>query len=107
MPDGTYGSRVMQLREELGLTREEFAERIGVPERTLQDIELGKVHRPQKKTREKIDAALGAGTASDSIAGYPEGVRTFLRLMGAYLAARPEAEQERFMDEVMRWIAEN
>lgn len=107
MQDHTYGHRVMQLREEQGLTREEFAERIGVPLRTLQDIELDKVQRPQRKTREKIDAALGANPAADTIAGWPPEIKTFLRLIGAYLVARSEEQQEAFMEEVMRWIAAN
>jgi len=107
MPDGTYGHRLMQLREEKGLTRDEFAERIGVPLRTLQDIELDKVQRPQKKTRDKIDRALGASPESDTLAGWPPEIKTFLRLMGGYLVNRTEQEQEEFMGHVMQWIAKN
>jgi len=37
------GERIKNLREEKGLTREEFAKRIGIPASRLEEIEEGKL----------------------------------------------------------------
>ena len=64
----TLGERVMTMRHCLGLSREEFAWRLGVDETSLRDWEQGK-RRPLKRNREKLNetaslrnAALGIHT---------------------------------------------
>jgi transcriptional regulator with XRE-family HTH domain len=102
----TYGQRVAQLRDELGLTQTEFAARIGVPERTLQDIETGKVARPQRKTRERIDAALGTVAEGETSAVWPEDVKAFLALTGAFLMALDETQRTAYIQEEIRRLAQ-
>lgn len=86
----TYGERLAHARDELGLTQEQFALRIGIPTRTLQDIEAGKVTRPQRLTREKIDSALNLQPEGATAAEWPPDLRAFLELLGAFLFALPE-----------------
>lgn len=103
----TYGKRVAQLRDDLHLTQEQFAEASGVPLRTLQDIEHEKVTRPQRKTRERIDAALGALQPGEqgALDPLPEDVRLFLDLETVYLMALPEESRTAFMHDVIRRMA--
>ena len=98
----TYGQRVAQLREELGDTQEEFAERTGVPLRTLQDIENGKVTRPQRKTRQLLDAAFGLADLEPTFSNWPSDVDGFTKLLGAFLSALPEDRRTGFIDETIR-----
>lgn len=101
----TYGERVARSREDLGYSREEFAALSGVPERTLQDIELGKVERPQKRTRDKIDRALNLKPSGETESEWPSDLRAFLDLLGAYLSYLPLSEREAFIDQTIERMA--
>lgn len=57
----TLGERVVTMRHFLGLSREEFAERLGVDETTLRNWEHGK-KRPLKRNMEKLDVWLNSLT---------------------------------------------
>lgn len=100
----TYGQRVARLRDELRITQDEFATRVGIPKRTLQDIESGKVARPQRKTREKIEAALGAGDPEQTREDWPIDVKVFLDVMGVFLSGLPAPARERFIHDETRRI---
>ena len=104
----SYGERVARLREELGITQEVLAERIGIPKRTLQDIENGRVVRPQRRTREKIDAALdiGHGVGTPSIDDEEFGdLPAFLHLLEVYLVALSVEDRTAFIHETIRRMA--
>jgi transcriptional regulator with XRE-family HTH domain len=104
----TYGERLARLMDEEELTFEQLAERTGIPSRTLQDIVGGKVKRPQRQTRELIDAALGAGTGTptDVFDTFPEDVQFFLGVLGVWLSMKPKAERTPLMYEITRDVAE-
>ena len=101
----TYGERVARARDELGLTQEQFADGAGVPLRTLQDIENGKVERPQRKTRDKIDAFLGLHQEGETAEEWTSDVQAFLDIFGAYLTALPQAERTAMIRETIQRIA--
>lgn len=99
----SYGERVRAAREEQKLSQAAFAALLGMPERTLQDIESGKVKRPQRKTRDRIDAVLGARAPGETEAEWPSDLDAFLKLLGAFLYALPEAERDAFIQaEIVR-----
>jgi len=54
------GERLRDLRDQLGLTRDQLAEKSGVPARTIQDIETGKIKNPGIETLKPLLIALGA-----------------------------------------------
>ena len=62
-PDGDVGSGFGALlrarRRAAGLTQAELAERAGVGERTVRDLENGRSARPQRTTVELLAGALG------------------------------------------------
>lgn len=104
--DSMYGERLAQIRDELGWTQEQMADTIGIPPRTLQDIEAGKVTRPQRATRAKIDAFLGSRREGETREEWPEDLRVFLDLFGAYLANLPESERIRAQNRTIRRMAQ-
>lgn len=53
----THEGRVLTLRCCLGLSREEFADQLGVDESALRDWEHGK-RQPLRRNREKLEAML-------------------------------------------------
>jgi transcriptional regulator with XRE-family HTH domain len=106
MTEETYGQRVARLRDAQGLTQDQFAAKVGIPKRTLQDLELGNVAKPQRRTREKIDAALGLATPEETREEWPLDVRVFLDMMGAWLSTMGEAERLRFIHDETRRIFE-
>jgi len=101
-----YGARIASARRELGLTQEQFADRAGVPVRTVQDIEAGNVGRPQRKTRDKLDIVLGLHPEHEIEDEWTADVRAFLAILGAYLEALPIAERTAMIHDTIRRIAE-
>lgn len=101
----TYGERLARARDELGLTQEQFAEESGIPLRTLQDIENGKVARPQRKTRALVDAYLGLNQAGQTAEEWTSDVQAFLDILGAYLTALPQTERTAMIRETIQRIA--
>lgn len=103
----TYGERVAKLRDELGWTQEQLAEHTGIPLRTLQDIESGKVAKPQRRTRERIDAAFGALRPGQAVSERTEFVNAFLDLLGTWLMAIPEDARTAYVhgeiERIGRW----
>lgn len=85
-----YGRRIARLREEAGWTQEELAEKSGISLRALQAIESGETTKPQRATREHLEAALGAGNPEQAESGFPIDVRVFLNTLGAWLSTFPD-----------------
>jgi transcriptional regulator with XRE-family HTH domain len=104
MSEETYGLRVARLRDAQGLTQDQFAFRVGIPKRTLQDLELGNVAKPQRRTREKIDAALGLASPEETREEWPLDVRVFLDMLGAWLSTMEEPERMAFIHDETRRI---
>lgn len=106
-----YGQKVRKMREQRGWTQEELASRAGVPKRTLQDVEAAVGTKgPQRRTRERIDAALGIGQAAEAevtealitaAEGWPRDVRTMALIIGQWLAALPEADRDQEFSAVL------
>lgn len=101
-----YGARLASAREELGLTQDQFAERAGIPPRTLQDIENGRVQKPQRKTQAKIDAFLGLHPEHEIADEWTADVRAFLAILGAYLQALPVEERTAMIHDTIARIAQ-
>lgn len=104
MPD-TYGDRVAHVRREMGLTQEEFAAEAGMPTRTLQDIETGKVARPQKQTRDKIEAVLNLRPEGQTEAEWPPDLDAYLKLEGAFLFALSGEQRAAYINARIRDLA--
>lgn len=51
--------RLKQVREELGFTQHELAERSGVSQTTITHIETGQINTPRPSTLRKLAAGLG------------------------------------------------
>src|SRR4051794_19446966 len=64
------GERIAALREELGLTQEQVAERSGVRQSDISRIERGRAN-PTQATLEKIATALGARLTVVPMAAVP------------------------------------
>lgn len=70
------GKKIMQLRKELGFSRDTFAEKIGIPSTTLRNYELG-VHEPghlfiiQMAQRFSVSTDYLLGLSEDRIPHYP------------------------------------
>jgi len=89
----------------MGLNRTEFAEFLGLPYRTYQDIDSGKVKRPQKDTREQIDKALGARAEGETEEEWDGQLTAFLDILGAYLWALPASTRSAIIHEMIRDLA--
>jgi len=97
----SYGERLEQIRRDMSLSKVEFAEFLGIPYRTYQDIASGKVAKPQEDTRAKVDAALGARTRGKTQEEWDSELTAFLRLLGAYLWALPATERSSIIDQMI------
>lgn len=53
--------RVRKLREELGLTQEQLANRVGVRQATISNLETGRASRISFKVLFKLASGLGVG----------------------------------------------
>lgn len=84
-------------------TQEDLAGRSGVPKRTIQEIENGRVHRPQRATDLKLRQALDLeGNPETERAEWPEDVKAILDIVGATLMAITPAERVKWFAEFMR-----
>lgn len=61
-PDGSFGARLRDLREEAGLTYYALGKASGVDQRLVARLERGQ-HEPSLDTARKLWAALGASLA--------------------------------------------
>lgn len=90
----TYGRLVQRLRDERGWTQRHLAEVSGLSLRTLQDVEGDKHDKPQRKTRLKINAALGIeGDPDVERADYSEGTLLILDIVAPYLERLTHTQQ--------------
>lgn len=97
----TYGQMIARLREQRGWSQEDLARAAGVPKRTIQDVELDKVQRPQRRTRTKLQAALGIeGDPEETRSSWPTDVQVYLDVMGAFLSNFTEARRLEIMREI-------
>lgn len=93
MPE-TYAARLASELERAGLTQlDQQAQALGIPKRTLEDILGGRVETPQRKTRDKIDRWLGNHIQGEVTQEWPEDLKAFLNILGAYLINLPEDER--------------
>lgn len=97
----SYGEMIARLRDDRGWTQQKLADESGVPKRTIQDIELNKVKRPQRATRDALHRALEIeGDPDETMRGLPADVKAFLMLFGAFLANLPEKRRLEIMQDI-------
>lgn len=94
-----YGDKIRAAREAHDWTQEELAERSGVPKRTIQEIETGRVSRPQRTTDLKLRRALDLeGDPVRERSAWPDDVAAIVDIVGAYMLTLTPAER-------IQWIA--
>lgn len=99
----TYGDMIREAREAHGWTQLELVTHSGVPKRTIQEIENGRVQRPQRATDLKLRRALDLqGDPDKERAEWPEDVEEIVDLVGAYLVAVSPAERIRWFRDFLR-----
>lgn len=98
-----YGDRIRNAREERGWTQDELATRSGVPKRTIQEIENGRVMKPQRATDLKLRQALDMeGDAARERSEWPEDVAAIVDIVGAYLMTLTPAERITWISDFVR-----
>lgn len=98
-----YGDRIRGARESRGWTQEELAQHSGVPKRTIQEIENGRVSKPQRSTDLKLRQALGLeGDPVRERSEWPEDVAAIVDLVGAVMMTLTPAERVRWIADFMR-----
>lgn len=98
-----YGDIVREAREAHGWTQDELAGHSGVPKRTIQEIENGRVTKPQRATDLKLRQALDLeGNAERERSSWPEDVQAILDIVGATLMALTPAERIQWFSSFMR-----
>lgn len=98
-----YGDMIRAAREAHGWTQDELAQHSGVPKRTIQEIENGRVVKPQRATDLKLRQTLDIeGTPGKERAEWPEDVQTIVDIVGATLNAISPAERIQWFAEFMR-----
>lgn len=101
----TFGEQVARLRDERKWSQQHLAEVSGVPKRTIQEIEAGRVTDPQRRNRLKLMQALDIeGDAERERAEWPNQVQAILDIVGAYLMTLTPAEQIQWISEFSRGI---
>jgi predicted ATPase/transcriptional regulator with XRE-family HTH domain len=65
-PASSFAALLRARRRAIGLTQAELAERAGLGERTVRDLERGRSARPQRTTIELLAAALGLSPAEQT-----------------------------------------
>lgn len=99
----TFGDTIREAREARGWTQDELAQNSGVPKRTVQEIENGRVKRPQRATDLKLRQALDLeGNAERERSEWPEDVAAMVDIVGAMLMALSPPERIRWFATVMR-----
>lgn len=100
MNSNTYGDEIARARTERGWTQEDLAERSGVPKRTIQEIESGRVSKPQRATDIKLRQTLDIeGDPVRERASWPEDVAAIVDIVGARLMTLTPADR-------IRWISD-
>lgn len=98
-----YGDTIRDAREAHGWTQDELADHSGVPKRTIQEIENGRVKKPQRATDLKLRQTLGIeGNAAKERAEWPEDVQMIIDIVGATLTALSPAERIQWFADFMR-----
>lgn len=95
-----YGDRVREAREAKGWTQAELAEHSGVPKRTIQEVETGRVQKPQRATDLKLRGALDIeGDPVRERSEWPDDIAAIVDIVGAWLMTLPPPDR-------IRWVAE-
>jgi transcriptional regulator with XRE-family HTH domain len=98
-----YGDRIREAREARGWTQDDLAEHSGVPRRTIQEIEAGRVRKPQRATDLKLRQVLDLeGAPEEEHDAWPEDVQAIVDIVGAYLMTLAPAERIRWISDFMR-----
>lgn len=98
-----YGDKIREAREARGWTQDELATHSGVPKRTIQEIENGRVARPQRATDLKLRSTLDLeGDPVRERSEWPEDVAAIVDIVGAYLMTLTPAERITWLAEFMR-----
>ena len=95
-----YGDVIRTAREGRDWTQEDLAEFSGVPKRTIQEIENGRVKKPQRATDLKLRRALDLeGSPEKEHHEWPDDVAAVVDIVGAWLMTLTPAER-------VQWVAE-
>jgi transcriptional regulator with XRE-family HTH domain len=98
-----YGDMIREAREALTWTQDELAGRSGVPKRTIQEIENGRVQKPQRTTDLKLRQALEIeGDPVRERSAWPADVAEIVDIVGAVMMTLTPAERIRWVAEFMR-----
>lgn len=100
------GAQVKQLRLARRWSQKRLAQESGVSERMIRDLEADR-HAPQPANlKALLDVLIVDGDPEETRASWPEDVRLYLDILGAYLAALPEPERLPEMKRLIASIAE-
>lgn len=95
-----YGDRIRRAREARDWTQEDLARESGVPKRTIQEIENGRVAKPQRATDLKLRGALDIeGDADRERSEWPEDIAAIVDIVGAYMLTLTPTER-------IQWVAD-
>lgn len=95
-----YGQKIAQAREARGWTQQELADHSGVPKRTIQEIEGGRVSKPQRATDLKLRQSLEIeGDADQERTDWPADVAAITDIVGAYMLTLSPGER-------IQWVAD-
>lgn len=98
------GTQVVAARERLGMSQAALASAAGVSEGTVSKVELGRnVHA---KNRAKVLRAVGMAPTVEAIDNAPKDVRLVQQVVGMWLLGMPEAERERAVYELVRFVSD-
>jgi transcriptional regulator with XRE-family HTH domain len=98
-----YGDTIRTARETRGWTQDELAAESGVPKRTIQEIENGRVSKPQRATDLKLRTALEIeGDPVRERSEWPDDVATIVDIVGAYMMTLTPAERIRWVSTFVR-----
>jgi transcriptional regulator with XRE-family HTH domain len=98
----SYGRMIARLRKERGWTQQDLADHAGVGKRTVQSIEAGESKKPQQAKVDAIARALDIeGSPEEAARRWTKDIETFRDVVGAYLAALPEADRKDAMARIL------
>lgn len=98
-----YGDMIREAREARGWTQDELADHSGVPKRTIQEIENGRVRKPQRATDLKLRQSLEIeGDAVRERSEWPEDVAAIVDIVGAFLMTLTPAERIQWISDFVR-----
>jgi len=102
MMSETYGQLVSRLRDARDWTQQELADRSGVPKRTIQEVESGRVKKPQRATRLAINEALEIeGDIVRERSERPRDVEAITDIIAAYLMTMEPLERIEWLRDVI------